>query len=94
MLRRPQKLFEPRGIETHHRFPVNEGDGGGSESQLDQLFEGLLVRPDILRHELDPLLRKKLFLPITRPSPGLRVHNNLLCHGLLHVSEESRWLSS
>jgi hypothetical protein len=29
------------------------------------------------------VLRKKLFLSIARPSPGLRVDHHLLCHGIL-----------
>jgi hypothetical protein len=31
-------------------------------------------------------LRKKLFLPVARPSAGLRVHNDLLRHGLLRAT--------
>jgi len=94
MLRRPQKLFELRGIETHHHFSVNEGDGCRPEPHLQKLLERGLICPDIFVHKRDPFVRKKLFLLVAGPSPGLRVHNNLLCHGLLHVSEESRWPSS
>jgi hypothetical protein len=31
------------------------------------------------------VLRKELFLPVTGPSPGLRVHDHVLRHRTLHI---------
>ncbi len=93
MLGHPEKLFEFRGIEANHGLPINEGDRRGPETQLNQFFEGLFVGPDVLRHELNALLRKKLLLSVTRASPGLCVHNDVFCHGLLLVWVGSNWIS-
>jgi hypothetical protein len=48
-------------------------------------LESGLIGPDILVHEGDSFSRKKLFLLVAGPSPGLRVHDHLLGHCLLRV---------
>jgi hypothetical protein len=86
--RRQVGLFLPSAvlllrIKPHHRLAVDESHRRCPESQLHQLLEGRLIRPDILDHERNAVLRKKLFLPVAGPSAGLRIHHHLLRHDVL-----------
>ena len=81
-----QDFLKFLGIKSNHRLAVDEGHRRGPEAQLHEFLECSLVRPDVLDDKLDAMLRKKLLLPITRPSPGLRKHHHLLRHRHLLVS--------
>jgi hypothetical protein len=46
-------------------------------------LESALIRSNVLHDKGDAVLRKKLFLSVTCPSPGLGVDHHLLCHRIL-----------
>jgi hypothetical protein len=48
-------------------------------------LEGHLIRPDVLGHEGNAVLRKKLFLPVTGASPRLGIHHHALRHPVLPI---------
>lgn len=79
-LRQGEQPFELPPVEANHGLPINEGDGCGPVPHLQELFHRCLVFADVLVRECDALLRKKLFLCMARPSPGLTVHDHLFCH--------------
>lgn len=92
MLRQPEEAFELPAIKANHCLPINEGDGGRPKAHLQELLEGDLIRPDVLVHEGYPFSRKKLFLLVAGPSPGLRIHDHLLGHCLLRVPPDCECL--
>ena len=75
-----QDFLEFLAIKSDHRLAIDEGHGRGPEAQLHEFLERSLVRPDVLDDKRDAMLRKKLLLSITRPSPGLRIYHHLLRH--------------
>lgn len=75
-----QDLLEFFAIKSDHRLAIDEGHRRGPEAELHEFLECSLVRPDILDGKRNAVLRKKLLLSITRPSPGLRIYHHLLCH--------------
>ena len=75
-----QKLLEFFAIKADHRLAINEGHRGGPKAKLDEFLERGLVRSDVFDDKRDTVLRKKLFLPVTGPSPGLRIDYHLLRH--------------
>ena len=87
--RESQQLLQFRLIKSNHRLPIDKGNWGRPETQLNQLVEGILVGSDVLRYELHALTRKKLFLLFATASPRLRIHHHLLRHGVLRVN--LRW---
>jgi hypothetical protein len=86
-LSKAKEALKLSSVEAHHHFPVNHRDGRGLEAELQKFLPGLLVSSDIFRLEGNALLRKKLFLCVASPSPGLDVQNDLLRHCLLRVTE-------
>jgi hypothetical protein len=81
-----QDFLEFLAIKSDHRLAIDEGHRRGPAAQLHEFLERSLVRPDVLDDKRDAVLRKKLLLSITRPSPGLRIYHHLLRHPLLLVS--------
>ena len=79
-LNEAQELLDPFAIKPHHRLAVNERHRGGLEAKLHKLLQCSLVRPDVFDDIRDALLRKKLFLPVARPSPGLRIDHHVFRH--------------
>lgn len=75
-----QDLLEFLLIKSDHRLAIDEGHRRGPEAQLHEFLECSLVRPDVFDNKRDAMLRKKLLLPIARPSPGLRIYHYLLRH--------------
>jgi len=80
-----EELFQLRLVETDDCLAINDGDRGCPEAALDQFVASRGIRLNVLRHELHPLARKKLFLPVASASPRLRVDNHLFRHDDLHI---------
>jgi hypothetical protein len=66
-----QEFLEFLAIKSDHRLAIDEGHRRGPEAQLHEFLERSLVPPDVLDGKRNAVLRKKLLLPITCPSPGL-----------------------
>src|SRR5262249_34058898 len=66
-----QKLRQLVRIETDDRLAVDQRDRRALISQTQQLFQGIGILAHVFIHELNTLLRKKLFLFMTWPSAGL-----------------------
>jgi hypothetical protein len=75
-----QKLLEFFAIKADHRLAIDEGHRSGPEAELDEFLERGLVRSDVFDDKRNTVLRKKLFLPVTGPSPGLRIDYHLFRH--------------
>ena len=80
----PEQALDLAPIKAHHRLPINNGDRGRPVAELQEILERSRVCANVLVHEGHALARKKLFLLVATPSPGLAVHNDLLCHDHLH----------
>jgi hypothetical protein len=82
-----QQSFQLPPVKAYHGLAIDDGDRGGPEAQLQELLKSGGILSNVLRHEGDTLLGKKLFLLVAAASAGLRVHDNLFRHGLLPGSE-------
>ena len=87
LLRKAEQLLELLPIKTYHRLTIDHGHRRGPKPQLHQFLERGLVRADIFGHKRNTVLRKKLFLSVTGPSPRLGVHDYVLRHRTLHTDE-------
>jgi len=90
LLGETQRLLELFAIKPHHRLAVDDGHRSCPESQLHKLLEGGLIRPDVLDDERNAVLRKELFLPVTRASPRLGIYHHLLWHHRLPFLSSTR----
>jgi hypothetical protein len=82
-LGRTEKLFELGLIKADHGLPIDDGDGGGSEPELQEFLKGGWIFTDVLGLEGDTLSRKKLFLLVATASARLCVQHDLFRHGFL-----------
>ena len=89
----PEQALDLAPIKAHHRLPINNGDRGRPVAELQEILERSRVCANVLVHEGHTLARKKLFLLLATPSPGLGIHDDLLRHDLLHIRLESRQVS-
>jgi hypothetical protein len=90
-LGRTEKLFEFSLIKANHGLPIDDGDRGGSEPELQEFLKGSWIFTDVLGLEGDTLSRKKLFLLVATASARLCVQHDLFRHDLLRGGEY-RWL--
>lgn len=79
-LAEPKQPHELPAIETDDHFPVDDRHGGCPVAELQECIKGCMVFLNVLVHEGNALLRKKLFLLVACPSPWLAVNGNFFCH--------------
>lgn len=72
--------LDPLPVKADDHVAINDRDRGCPKSKLLQFLQRLLVFQDILWDELHTLLRKKLFLLLTKASVGLSVNDYLFRH--------------
>jgi len=77
-----QQPHQLAAVEADDGLAVDHGDWGRPIAERLKLVEGRRVIPDVLVHERDPLLRKKLFLLVACPSSRLAVDDDVFCHQL------------
>ena len=82
-LRDAKQLLDLATVKADDHLAIDDRDRSRPQPELQQLLQRLRILPDVLRDELDPLLRKKLFLLVTGASPGLGINDHLLRHDLL-----------
>ena len=85
VLRDAQEPLDLAPVKADNHLAVDDRDRSRPQSELHQLLQRLRIVPDVLRDELDTLLRKKLFLLVAGASPGLGIDDHLLRHDLLLV---------
>jgi hypothetical protein len=62
-------------IKPNNNFSIDNRYRSAAISEGKQLLQSLSVLTNILVNEGYPLLRKKLFLPVTRPSARLVIND-------------------
>ena len=72
----PQQPLELSPVEADHGISIDDGYGGCAKAELDQLLAGSRIRANVLAGIGDTLPRKKLFLLLAAPSPGLGIQNH------------------
>ncbi len=83
---RPGPLAEPKqphelpAIEADDDLAINHRYRSRPIAELLEFLKGCLVFLNVLIHEGNALLRKKLFLLVACPSPWLTVNGNVSCH--------------
>ena len=50
-LRQPEQALDLAPVEAHHRLPINNGDRGRPEAELQEFLESCGVRSNVLVHE-------------------------------------------
>jgi len=81
-LRDAKQPLDLATVKADDHLAIDDRDRSRPQPELQQLLQRLWVLPDVLRGELDALLRKKLFLLVTGASPGLGINDHLLPHDL------------
>lgn len=79
-LTRPEQPFELSAVEPDNDFAVDHRHGCGPVTKLQKLLQRCTIFLNILVHEGNALVRKKLFLLVACPSPRLTVDNNRFSH--------------
>ncbi len=87
-----QKAFDLAPVKADNHLAIDHRDRSRPHPELQQLLQRQRIVPDVLRDELDTLLRKKLFLLVTGASPGLGIDDHLLRHDLLLALLSCTWL--
>src|ERR1041384_4937676 len=82
---KPQKLRQLVRVEADDRLSVDQRHRGTLISQSQQLFQCLRILAHILVRESHTLLRKKLFLSMTRPSAGLGENHHRFSHSVFSL---------
>ena len=82
-LRDAEQPLDPAPVKADDHLAIDDRDRSRPQPELQQLLQGLRIIPNILRDELDTLLRKKLFLLVTGASAGLGIDDDLLRHDFL-----------
>ena len=82
-LAEPQEALDLATVKADDHLAIDDRDRSRPHPELQQLLQRLRVLPDVLRDELDALLRKKLFLLVAGASPWLGIDDHLLRHDLL-----------
>ena len=80
-----QEPLDLATVKADDHLAIDDRDRSRPQSELLQLLQRLRIVPDVLRDELDALLRKKLFLLVAGASPWLGINDHLLRHDLLLV---------
>jgi hypothetical protein len=62
-------------IKPNNNFPVDNRYRSAAISEGKKLLQSLLILADVFVNEGYSLLRKKLFLPVTRSSARLVINN-------------------
>lgn len=91
-LAKPKQPHELPAIETDDHFPVYDRHGGCPVAELQEFIKGCMVFLNVLVHEGNALLRKKLFLLVACPSPWLTVDDHFFGHQLSPFSLSSSGL--
>src|SRR5574337_690609 len=81
-LAQPEQSLEFPAIEAHNNLIVDNRHGGCPVAELQEFIKGHMVFLNVLVHEGNALLRKKLFLLVACPSPWLTIYGDVLCHQL------------
>jgi len=67
-------------IKADNSFAVDDGHRCRLITHFDQLFQGRLIGADVLINKFNALLRKELFLSMTRASARLIVDDDDFSH--------------
>jgi hypothetical protein len=70
-------------IESDYRRAIDDRHWRALITHFDQLFQGLLIVAHVFIDKVNALLRKKLFLSMTRTSAWLAVNNDAFGHDYL-----------
>ncbi len=78
-----QEPLDLASVEADDHLAIDDRHRSRPHPELQQLLQRLRILSDVLRDELDALLRKKLFLLVAGASPWLAIDDHLLRHDLL-----------